>query len=518
MQSSFLSQVEAKRPQIINNLPEESKGQNGQFMTPAIIAETMANMFSEFGGEHIRLLDPGAGSGSLTSAFLDKFFQTTANEVPLTVVAYEIDSYLAGELKNISSKTKDIAQKQDRDITFEIESRDFVLDVPRLMLLDKAGQRRLQRFTHVIMNPPYSKLASDSKHRWALRDVGIEANNFYSAFVALSIELLQDGGELVAITPRSFCNGPYFRSFRKFLLQRCSFEQIHLFESRQSAFKEEKVLQENIIFKLVKNREREKVQISKSIGRNFDTVEQRMLPFERVVFPDDGEKIIHIPTNGYDDDVLERMRLFQHRLADFNIGVSTGPIVDFRVRDHIRDQWDSEDAPLIYPSHFEKNTISWPQNGKKPNAIKINKDTNKWLLPNGNYVLMRRFSSKEEPRRIIPSLFVALDIRNSLIGFENHLNVIHCDRKGLDITLAKGLTCYLSSTIVDIYFRQFSGHTQVNASDIRALPFPDKSMLLELAPFYSNHIRTALIDDFIERYLVRNFDLSSPNPVEKYNS
>ena len=212
------------------------------------------------------------------------------------------------------------------------------------------------------------------------------------------------------------------------------------------------------------------------------------------------------------------MRLFPLRLADLNLDVSTGPVVDFRARDYINNDWEDKYAPLIYPSHFNRNSISWPRIGKKPNAIEKHDDTRKWLLPNGNYVLIRRFSSKEEPRRIIPALFTALDNTHDLIGFENHLNVIHSGREGLKLQLAMGLTCYFASTLVDIYFRQFSGHTQVNASDLRTLPIPDISILLKLAQLFTNNIEQELVDNFIERILFGNFELTSPDPVEIYFS
>jgi adenine-specific DNA-methyltransferase len=46
--------------------------------------------------------------------------------------------------------------------------------------------------------------------------------------------------------------------------------------------------------------------------------------------------------------------------------------------------------------------------------------------------------------------------------------------------VAKGLTAFLNSTLVDSYFRQFSGHTQVNATDLRSLRYPAWEKLVAL--------------------------------------
>ena len=70
-----------------------------------------------------------------------------------------------------------------------------------------------------------------------LRAAGIETSNLYTAFLALTVQLLDPGGEMVAITPRSFCNGPYFRPFRKMLLREMSIRRVHVFESRATPFR-----------------------------------------------------------------------------------------------------------------------------------------------------------------------------------------------------------------------------------------------------------------------------------------
>ena len=71
-------------------------------------------------------------------------------------------------------------------------------------------------------------------------------------------------------------------------------------------------------------------------------------------------------------------------------------------------------------------------------------------------------------------------IEAPLVGFENHLNYFHVTGHGLPMTLAKGLAAFLNSTVVDVYFRQFNGHTQVNATDLRSLSYPAKAELESL--------------------------------------
>jgi adenine-specific DNA-methyltransferase len=67
-----------------------------------------------------------------------------------------------------------------------------------------------------------------------------------------------------------------------------------------------------------------------------------------------------------------------------------------------------------------------------------------------------------------------------LVGFENHLNYFHRNGRGLDYDLARGLAAFLNSTLVDEYFRQFNGHTQVNATDLRSLRYPTQTQLRAL--------------------------------------
>ncbi|WP_323092367.1 Eco57I restriction-modification methylase domain-containing protein, partial [Aeromonas jandaei] len=135
--------------------------------------------------------------------------------------------------------------------------------------------------THVILNPPYKKINSQSAHRLALRTVGIETVNLYSAFVALAVGETAPGGQIVAIIPRSFCNGPYYRPFRDFILERAAIRHMHLFESRNKAFRDDEVLQENIIIRLERGGQQGPVTVTTSTDDSFSDLTTHEHPFDR---------------------------------------------------------------------------------------------------------------------------------------------------------------------------------------------------------------------------------------------
>ena len=86
------------------------------------------------------------------------------------------------------------------------------------------------------------------------------------------------------------------------------------------------------------------------------------------------------------------------------------------------------------------------------------------------------------------------------VSFENHVNYFHKWGKGLPAGLAKGLALYLNSTIIDRYFRLFSGHTQVNATDLRKMPYPTNEQLLRLGAYVKESMPDQeTIDAIIEK-------------------
>ena len=136
-------------------------------------------------------------------------------------------------------------------------------------------------------------------------------------------------------------------------------------------------------------------------------------------------------------------------------------------------------------------------------------------MDNGWYVLTRRFSAKEENRRIVAALHTPERIPGKKIGFENHLNVFHKNKRGLEPSVAKGLSIFLNSTLLDLYFRQFSGHTQVNAADLRMIRYPNLETLKRLGEKVTDVFPDQEeIDRIIEEELRKTAALNGQNPVQ----
>lgn len=476
---SPLQAADQRRRGVSAAAAAEAKSALGQFMTPLPTARFMASLFAPPAFPEVRILDPGAGVGSLTAALVEAICRAPGAASSIAATCYEVDPALEAVLLETLRDCGRLANDHGLGFTSTVRLADFVEDLASHVAPDMFTPRLAEGdFTHVILNPPYRKIQTGSLHRRLLRRAGIETSNLYTAFVALSLAVLSPGGQLVAITPRSFCNGPYFMPFRRILLTSGSLLRVHTFESRDLTFREDDVLQENIIFLLAKHPQSPSVTVSASAGPDFATMARRDIPFAQVVHPSDDSLVIHIPTTEADSDAAQRIAALACSLDDLSIQVSTGPVVDFRMRGHIHRMPSPTTVPLLYAAHFRGGIVTWPlPEGKKPNAIKLNGATRQWLMPSGNYVVTRRFSSKEERRRVYASLFTPLVPQTPLVGFENHLNVFHSSGRGLLEPLARGLCLYLNSSIVDRVFRQFNGHTQVNATDLRSLRYPSAASL-----------------------------------------
>lgn len=488
--TSIPLRLEEVRRFVNRQTDRNARSEVGQFLTPAPIACFMASLFQN-PCRHVRILDPGAGAGALFGALVQEMTRRQPKPESIEVVAYETDKSLEPSLEESLRLCREACRQRGVRFAGTVLTHDFVSSA---VAATENGlfTGNAPLFTHAILNPPYKKIGVDSLARKALSSVGLETSNLYSAFVWLSARLLEFGGEIAAITPRSFCNGPYFRPYRKALLDLVGLRRIHVFQSRSEAFGDDSVLQENVIFHGIRGHSQPAhLAVSVSRGRDFSQCVLRQLPFDSVILPGDVDAFIHLAEDDAAQAIMEKAEVFHTTLDGIGLAVSTGRVVDFRTRDFLRAGPEAGTVPVLYPCHFLKGFTQWPlPHGKKPNAIALTDETMDLLVERGCYVLVKRFSSKEERRRIVAAVCEPTRFETQWFGFENHLNYFHAQGGGLLPNLAKGLALFLNSSLLDKLFRIFSGHTQVNASDLRKLRYPTRDQLLRMG----GHVKCQMPD------------------------
>lgn len=458
----LLARAEERRIAALACLDPARQAALGQYFTPAAAARRVAALPRlDNSRSTLRVLDPGAGAGILTAAIVDRLMAELPG-VDVHVVAVEADETVASFLADTLADCEQAGRT-----TTELIVGDYVTGSTGL----DADPRMCGPFDLVIMNPPYGKLAASDSRRQDISRGLVDVPNLYAAFWALGVAALAPRGQCVAIVPRSWANGQYFEPFRRWLLNQVSLDTLHVFESRSTVFADTGVLQENVIVSGTAGARGDRVVLSASVG-HVDEVTERDVPASAVVWADDPHRFVR-----FTDGAAAVPASVRYTLQELGLTVSTGRVVDFRSRELLLQAAEAGTEPLVYPGNVRGGCIDWPRAIGKPQYLKANAEAaQRLLVPPGVYPVIKRFSAKEEKRRVVAGVW---DLPGRP-AFENHLNYIHDHGGGLSPVLARGIVAWLSTTALDDLFRTFSGNTQVNATDLRVLPFPPLGDLLRL--------------------------------------
>jgi adenine-specific DNA-methyltransferase len=487
------------------------KKDNGQFFTPPPIAHLMAS-YCDLDINEIRILDPGCGTAILTCTLIENLISKNCNIYSISLVAYETDLELILYSKKVINYLKKWLEIKDIRFNYVLHNHDFILDNAKT--IEESIFYNIEKFDVVISNPPYFKLAKSDSRAIAAKELVSGQSNIYSIFMGIASKLLNEKGQLIFITPRSFASGKYFRAFRAFFFNEVQLDKIHLFNSRKETFNRDKVLQETVILKAIK----EDVDINKhtivssSVGLK-DIYESKNRSFlnSELIKLNSKEKILYLPTNDKEVSILNLVNLWDDHLNDHNIQISTGPVVSFRSLDFIQDDDRNTGllAPLFWLQNINKMILEWPKELKdKGQFIKIDQGSKNSLLLNKNYIFLRRFSTKDDKSRLIASPYFFNYTKSEYIGVENKVNYLYRKNGSLENNEVSGLCALLNSELFDIYFQIFNGNVNVSATELREMKFPSLYTIKEigdkilLSNDYSMTNVNAIINEYFEMNII----------------
>lgn len=471
----------------LNSKTKKERKKIGQFFTSKETAIFMANL-SKCNKENLKILDAGAGTGILSIALLErlnKIKQIKNIEIDL----YENDLNIAEILDVNMKRAKNNFKKVNK---YKIIKENFILynsNCPN------------EKYDIIISNPPYKKIEKNSKEAITMKDVIYGQPNLYFLFMAKAERLLKENGEMIFIVPRSWTSGTYFKKFRNVFLSKVKLTNIHLFISRDKVFNKENVLQETMILRAIKTeKKQDKIEITESFSNNdFDKISKFLIDYNLCV-DKDNEQYVYLPIDDTDIKILKTINTFDTKLEDIGLKLKTGLTVDFRNKRYLQDKPTNDSVPLFSSIHFKNGSIKFPNaDDKEPQYININ---NKSLLQkNTNYLFIKRFSSKEEKRRIQPAMFFKNEFSNyEYISTENHINFIS-SLKNIEVNedIIYGLYIIYNSTLYDRYYRILNGSTQVNATEINNIPIPDEKTIIKMGKKLQeeNYLSTEICDNVL---------------------
>ena len=465
----------------LNNTSDRYRKERGQYFTPKEISQLMIKQFNKIDKkEEIKILDPGAGVGIFESVFCEHIL-TNKNMIKKIIFdLYENDKKLS-VLLDINLKTcKKFMRVNDIEFGYKILNEDFILSNDSIL---NNQDNSLGTYDFVICNPPYFKINKNSLYLQKFNNIINFPPNIYPIFMALSGKLLKNDGQMTILTPRSYCSGWFFKNFRKLFFNLVKPCKIHLFNSREHVFKKYNVIQENIILTAIKTSRKPKyifISLSDGIPPEHNKPKIRRTNYEKVIVKMKGDIQMRIPRSDLDESIAFYIDNEPYNLDSLGFKVATGPVVPFRKKDLLSKELCSmgDFVPLIWMHNIVQGTVKWPIQKKGKSIAIMNSDKSRRILvPNKNYILVKRFSNKEGKQRIYAGIYFP-DISNSdVVGIENHVNYIYKKNNKIDIDELYGLTALLNSRLYNRYLQMTNGSTQVNASEINQLPIPSYEIL-----------------------------------------
>lgn len=461
----MIKQIIENTDRFMNVVPKVKRKKYGQFFTNVTTAQYMASLLDlDITRSHISLLDAGAGTGILSAAVVQRLIdEGYAGHVHIT--CYETDPLvlplLEENLKVVSNNA---------NVSFNIINDNYITS--QSFGKDTFFLESANLYDYVIGNPPYLKIPKDTAEAKAMSAVCHGAPNMYFLFWAMGIYNLKQEQQLVYIVPRSWTSGAYFKKFREYLFDNCVITDIHLFESRDKVFDGDSVLQETMIVKVSKTRQRPTtIRITTSAASDFSDVKSYAAPYDTVV---GKNQYVYLVANEDDAETLKKISSFKKTLPDINLRMQTGIVVDFRTREVLRDRLEDGAYPLLYAQHIKDGRVVWPQ-GKEGECIKTQRES--LLQVNSDLLLVKRFTSKEEERRLQCGIYLKQRYAQfEYISTQNKVNYIKCDSP----CITYGLYVLLNSTLYDCYYRILNGSTQVNSTEINQMPIPERQIIEEM--------------------------------------
>lgn len=455
---------------------ELKKRQIGQYFTPPEIAGLMSYYAAAPLRPEVHILEPGAGTLLLSCRLIERLLEMQQPEnSSMQVTTIYLDCYETDEalehyaLMSLRYLEEWLGNRGVR-LHYMLHKEDFIGSFTHVFSSPDSGLKYY--YDYVISNPPYYKVENDHPAALAARNVVTGQVNVYSVFLYISAVLLGDEGQLIYLIPRNFCSGRSFREFRERLTGELKITHIHLSANSHSIFPDRGVLDEPVVLTGVKNSDNSDsypVIIGFSGGTSADEQFSYTYDFDR------HTNLIPLAVSEEDLRVFETVHSRPSSLEKQGFTVDAGLLKISDIGKYRCGGTEENAVPVIWQESILQGTFSVNPGraAGKPQYISAGKDTERFIVPNKNYLLIRRYNEGRAGRRVLAVPYFREYVNSELIAFERKLLYVDRSQGELSRQEILGLSEILNSDETDAYFRIINGNMNVSRQMIREIPLVD---------------------------------------------
>ncbi|MBO7170737.1 MAG: methyltransferase [Clostridia bacterium] len=452
---------------------ERVKAENvriGRFFTKKGTAALMAAMTKAASKETVTVLDPGAGTGILSAALLERLCLGGGVKT-VFLTCYETDETMLPMLENnLTRLRKKCRHDYGVILKYTILTDNFVTAV--------ANAESPALYDYIIMNPPSDLCEKDSAEVKALGSLAAGATDVAFIFAALASNLLAEGGQMVALLPTTYAKGIYLERIRLHMLENARLTRFHLFAVKAKRDGVPDGVRPHMVLRFERTPlpENATVSISSSYsdGDGGDITVLPPFPYRRIVNEKNGALLLI--KSEEEANVLSQVESFPESFSSYGLKMRTGLTLESRYPEALRDSAVDGAIPLIHPRSIDTGFVHLPPE--------------KYIVPvipslaqkNKNMLFIKRVPAKSEKRHLLCGVYLAAQLpRCPMISTHNKLNYVdYADDREMDAAFLYGLYGVLSSDLYEKYCLILSTSPQINATEYGNLPLPDAKTLREI--------------------------------------
>ena len=458
---------------------EKSKLENirlGRLFTKKNVAKIMADSFSlDKEKSSYTVLDPGAGTGILCAAVIERICKEAPSCRQIFVTCYENNSDFCDMLEdNLERISKTCRHDYDVRLFVSVYRENYLTESKNhytVTFFDTS----LDKYDLIICSPPtelYEKNSEEAAVVGGVTQLKVAAPYL---FLSQAAKHLEASGELAIILPTSYATASAAAPLRHTLSKNLSVKSLHLFVGEQKNLKRAVPLKKNFII-CYKNAEKgEFVNISTSKDAANEITRLPALRYDFVF--DEKSASFTLPKSVEDTKIVEHISRLPETLASLGLKMSTGLIIDSKCDGMIFSDSREGTIPLIRQNTIKNGVVAFPAKvaGQYLAPVKTS-----LMQKNKNMIVIKRIPAKSDARLINSAIYLAAQLQgHKYISTHNKVNFIDTANRDAEMSprLVFGLFALLNSTIYDRYLSIVSKSKQINAKEMRSLPLPPKNVI-----------------------------------------